>query len=563
MMKHWLDEQADVVKRLRNHPSVLIHTIGNEMQLRDDDNLEKWKQISEVAKLTRKLDPFRPIVISSTYVRAKKQYDELLAPNRIDDGDIDDPHSYKSWYGNSPMVTDSKFEVDFKRRGEFAKTRPYMGQEFSTGYPDLDNGLPTLRYTRDLMTPQAWVGVYAYPGNDPKWFLEYNRAITKRWIEQLRFQREGKTAGFSMFSAECWFSHGYDAERATPYPVLEAVKQAFAPVAAALETNRRRFFSGETVETGIFVTNDDEQARDHKDLAVQAQFVDPATNKVAASQDVGKVDVAYYGNAKLTAKLTVPTIHAERQKLHLVLRVLDGETELSRSVDPIEIFPRAEKPAELPSPLKLDEAIKKAEAGETAIVFAPDVQEMLKRFPDDIYDDAKVGEEDFERRVAEAKEKKIAAPRKPKDGFAFDMKKDIGEFVDWTPARGTKLAEGLEPMDLRWWGRKNDWKAFVSTGSFRLKPTGKARELFRYIPAHGYIPAEKVPWQMRTVLFEIPVGKGRLWVCNLELADSVGVDPVADMVLRNLVAAAADPSSTAKLKGMPSHEEMLKGKLPQ
>jgi hypothetical protein len=541
---------------------VLIHTIGNEMQLRDDDNLDKWKQISDVASLTRGLDPFRPIVISSTYVRTKKQYEELLAPNTIDDGDIDDPHSYKSWYGNSPFVLDSKFEVDFRRRGEYAMTRPYMGQEFSTGYPDLDNGLPTMRYTRDLMTPQAWVGVYAYPGNDPKWFLEYNRAITKRWIEQLRFQREGKTAGFSMFSAECWFSHGYDAERVKAYPVLEAVKQAYAPVAAALETNRRRFYSGETVETGIFVTNDDEQGRDHKGLAVQAQFVDPASGKVVASLDVGKVDVAYYGNAKLTAKLTALTIHAERQRLQLVLRVLDGETELSRSADPVEIFPRAETSAALPAPLKLDEAIKKAESGETAIVFSPDMKEMLKRFPDDIYDDAKVGEEDFERRVAEAKQKKIAVPKKPKDGFAFDMKKDIGEFVDWTPARGTKLVEGLEPMDLRWWGRKGDWRAFVSTGSFRLKPTGKARELFRYIPAHGYIPAEKVPWQMRTVLFEIPVGKGRLWVCNLELADSVGVDPVADLVLRNLLAAAADSNSTANLKGMPSHEDMLKGKLP-
>ena len=44
---------------------------------RDDDNLENWKQISEVAKLTRELEPFRPVVISSTYLRAKKKYDEL------------------------------------------------------------------------------------------------------------------------------------------------------------------------------------------------------------------------------------------------------------------------------------------------------------------------------------------------------------------------------------------------------------------------------------------------------------------------------------------------------
>src|SRR5205814_4826017 len=132
-------------------------------------------------------------------------------PAGIDDGDVDDMHRYTGWYGPSAMVTDSSQD---KERLENAGRRVLIGQEMSSGYPDLDTGLPALRYTRDLLTPQAWIGVYAYPGNDPKWFLEYQRAITKRWIEQLRFQREGKTSGFSMFSAECWFNHSYDANRA-------------------------------------------------------------------------------------------------------------------------------------------------------------------------------------------------------------------------------------------------------------------------------------------------------------------------------------------------------------
>jgi hypothetical protein len=466
-----------------------------------------------------------------------------------------------------------------------------MGQEFATGYPDLDTGLPTMRYTRDLMTPQAWVGVYAYPGNDPKWFLEYQRAITKRWIEQLRFQREGKTSGFSMFSAECWFSHGYDASRVKPYPVLDSVKQAYAPVVAALETNRRRFYANENVELGIFVTNDDEQGRDFEG-SVMPQWID-RDHPFQHGVQPPRVKVPYFQTQLVKTHLLAQPADV-RRKIELRLTVLDGNKPVAVSSDPVEIFPKLlNGPIKLDVPVQLidvpaslialsnsseapkvilvgakggakaiDDVLPKVEGGATAILFSPDMQEMLKRFPDDIYDDAKVGEEDFERRVAEAKQQKKTPPRKPKEGFAFDMKKDIGEFVDWTPARGTKLVEGLEPMDLRWWGRRNDWRAFVSTGSFRLRPTGKARELFRYIPAHGYSPAEKVPWQMRTVLFEIPVGKGRLWVCNLELADSVGVDPVADIVFRNLVTAAADPSSTASLKPMPSHEEMLKGKLP-
>ncbi len=588
MMKHWLMENGDVIKRIRNHPSVLIWTVGNEMMLKDEDNLEKWKQLSEVTRQTRQLDPSRPIAVSSTYVREKKQYDELLAPNKIDDGDIDDPHSYKAWYNNSPFVSDSKFEAEFKRRGDVG--RPYMGQEFSTGYPDLDTGLPVLRYTRDLLTPQAWVGVYAYPGNDPAWFLEYNRAATKRWAEQLRFQRAGKTAGFSLFSLECWFSHGYDASRVKPYPVVEAVRQAFAPVGVALETARRRFYSGEELETNVFVSNDDEQFCDYAGLSVQAQFVDPAGGEAVAAQDVGQTDVAYYATVKLPLKLMAPVVEQGRRKLHLVLRVLADGKEISSSTDPVEVFAR---PAageievkaglemhDLPPALKvfastsqkpavilvgpaakagtIDDVLKKVEAGATAILFSPARGEMAKRFRDDVIDDDKAFEEDYRKRVEDAKTKGQPAPKKPQD----PTKKDTGEFADWTPARGTKLVEGLEPMDLRWWGRTDDWRVFVSASSHRLMPGGKARELIRYIPAHGYIPDDRVPMQYRTVLFELPVGKGRLWVCDLDLVSSLNVDPVADLVARNLVAAAADPESTQKLLPMPSHEEMLKGKLP-
>ena len=113
-------------------------------------------------------------------------------------------------------------------------------------------------------------------------------------------------------------------------------------------------------------------------------------------------------------------------------------------------------------------------------------------------------------------------------------------------------------MDLKWWGRKDDWRVFVANASHRLKAGGKARELIRYIPPHGYIPAEKVKEQYRTVLFEIPLGKGRLWVCDLDLEASVSVDPLAQQFAMNLLRAAADPHSTDKLPHLPSHEELSK-----
>src|SRR5438128_3782811 len=121
------------------------------------------------------------------------------------------------------------------------------------------------KYAVELVTPQAWVGEQTAPAA----FLEHHRAVTKRWAEQLRFQRADRTAGFLMFSVECWFRHSYEPDSIQPYPVVAAMKDAWAPVGLAIETGRRRFFSGEKLETAVFVTNDDEQFRDYRNLELR------------------------------------------------------------------------------------------------------------------------------------------------------------------------------------------------------------------------------------------------------------------------------------------------------
>jgi hypothetical protein len=133
----------------------------------------------------------------------------------------------------------------------------------------------------------------------------------------------------------------------------------------------------------------------------------------------------------------------------------------------------------------------------------------------------------------------------------LEARKVTGEYADYAPCAGTKLAEGLRAMDIKWWGRKGDWRVFVTSGAHRLKPGGAARELMRFIPAHSYIPAERSQEQYLTVLFEIPAGLGRVWVCDLDLEESVAVDPAARLLAISLMRAAADVSSTRKLPGAP------------
>lgn len=559
--KHWLDENADVIRRGRNHPSVLIWTVGNEMMLRDADNPEKWKQLSEVVKQTRELDPTRPVVCSSTYARDEKLYTKVIKPNGFDDGDLDDVHYYRGWYSASPFVTDSTFAKEAKDRGSLPP-RCLIGQEMAAGYPDLDTGLPVLRYTRDLVTPQAWIGVNAYPGGDPSIFLEHERAVNKRWAEQLRFQRTDHTSGFMLFSAECWFSHSYDPQKATPYStILEGVKQAYQPVGLAIETGRRRFFAGEHLKTTVFVTNDDEQFRDLSNVEVRAQIVSPGvphrtpqSRAVWSEAKVTTPGVPYYATQALPLELDVPRGAFNRSSLALVLTATAGGVEISRTIEFIEVFPAADVRLNVQRPedsgAKGDEipfSEHSFSAGDTVTVLGGPAD--LKR---------------LEPLTAAGKTVILLSPGKSiVDAFPndiLDAKDDVGEYADWAPVAGTALAADLQPMDLKWWGRKDDWRCCVLTASHRLKPGGKARELVRFIPAHSYISADKIPQQYRVAMFEIPVGKGRVWVCDLDLEASVNVDPAAALFARNLLKAAADPHSTENLPRMPTHEEMLKGR---
>jgi hypothetical protein len=218
----------------------------------------------------------------------------------------------------------------------------------------------------------------------------------------------------------------------------------------------------------------------------------------------------YYATIKVPVKLPAPVVK-RRTKLSLITRLTDHNQLISQTSDPVEIFGQRApghtagnvviiqrgKPIDDLAPGK--PLHQKISNGATCIVFSPG-ERIAKLFPDDI----------------------------------LDVRTATAEFADWTPARGTKLAENLEPMDLKWWARKNDDRAFIASSSHRLKPTGKARELIRYIPPHSYISVEKIPDQYRVLMSEIPIGKGRLWICDLDLDASVDIDPVARIFADNL-----------------------------
>ena len=330
-----------------------------------------------------------------------------------------------------------------------------------------------------------------------------------------------------------------------PYPVYFAAKQAYAPIGLALGTTQRRFWAGDTISTDVYVTNDDEQFRDFSNVTVQCslRMNAPIDAPDINSEPVKVGTLAYYQTAKVPITLPIRSIgQLPRLDAKLMLRLIDSDgKELAASSDDVEIFA---KPADLPKPpadvviIKHGESLAglaeghalhdKIAAGATAIVFSPANKDIAALFPEALLADAK------------------------------ETQKYI-EFADIAPILGTKLAEHLEPMDLKWWARPKDGRAFLGTSSERLKPDGPGRELIRYIPPHGYISPDKLAEQYRVVLCEIPVGKGRVWICDLDVDACAAVDPAARLFAEDLYAAAADADSTREVHKIPTHEQMING----
>ncbi|RKZ09544.1 hypothetical protein DRQ32_08050, partial [bacterium] len=308
LLEAWFNETLDLVKQLRNHPSIVIWTLGNEFcydpryhQDEDDPEggyLEKMKILDELIGRIREIDPTRPICIWSNYTREPHIYEPILEPNGIDDGDITDPHRYCGWYGRS-VFHDANHNGGYLT-GNLGQA--CMSQEASTGYPNNDNGSPQRIYIQ-MYVPQSWIGDEAYEHRDPATFLEYHALISKEWMEDVR--RTRRTAGWQAFSNVCWFKNVTLAGHIEPYPVYYEMKKALQPVLVSLDQRDRHCYQGNEFSGKIVVVNDDVDGKDVKGLSCTIRIKN-ADGKTVFETHEKIDDCTYYSNRTKDFSFVVP-----------------------------------------------------------------------------------------------------------------------------------------------------------------------------------------------------------------------------------------------------------------
>ncbi|MFA6426416.1 MAG: sugar-binding domain-containing protein, partial [Phycisphaerae bacterium] len=300
LLQIWRQDMVDLIKSLKNHPSIIMWTVANEQCFWQDPNYErrvkKWRIISDMVKTIREIDPTRPIVMDSHYVRDYSVNPEALTYH-FDDGDISDEHIYLGWYRPS-VFSDELYNGLYLPRH---CAQPMISQEASTGYPNGDTGCATRWYIQNFVT-QTWVGDDAYEHRNPAAFLAHNAFVTKEWVEDVR--RTRRTAGWMMFSNVCWFQNVSDMAHIKPYPVYDAFKTAMSDVLISLDHRNRHYFAGETIKGNVFVVNDDRDKRNLKKLRCELTLL--YHNDVIARSEVSLPDCNYFENQSCPVEIRVP-----------------------------------------------------------------------------------------------------------------------------------------------------------------------------------------------------------------------------------------------------------------
>ena len=331
LLKAWKAEFLSLIREHRNHPSIILWTVNNEMKFpvleKDPDVLrQKWFILDDMIKSMRQLDPTRPVVADSSYVRkeAAKSYRTVVQPNHLDDGDVDDRHAYFGWY--NPTF----FHFFDGELGQESATpgRPLISQEMATGYPNNDDGHPVRFYLFKNYTPQALVGDDAYEDADPAIFLKRQAFMTKELAETFRRTERDTAAGILYFSYFTWFTAPWSAEKIKPQPAYYALKTALQPVLVSAELYGRHFYAGRTIQRRVCIMNDSENFSDLPASRLTWEIKDG--ENVLNRGQVEVPPVGYYSNQWLAVDFTMPeNLPAPRVDAQLVLKLEAGGEVLS------------------------------------------------------------------------------------------------------------------------------------------------------------------------------------------------------------------------------------------
>jgi len=508
----WHDEFLDLIRKYRNHPSLLFWTVNNEMKFYDnDEDLERAKEkftiISDVVKEIRAIDPTHPVCFDSNYQsQGKEEKFGKAFMDSVDDGDIDDVHGYYNWYDYSLFRF---FDGEFQSRK--MPLRPLISQEMSTGYPNNETGHPTRSYQLIHQNPMSLVGYEGYDWCDPSAFLHTQAFVTKELAEAIR-RTCPEASGVMHFSYMTWFRQCYDAEKIEPYPTYYALQKALQPVLVSAELWGRHFFAGAELPVRICIVNDHTEGRALEPMLLHWEIV-TETGEVLRSGSVNTSGVEYYGRLWLEPEILLPDPSLPKQNVTLRLRLTENGLPVSEN--------------------------------EYGLLLATKEWACLSEEAQNDRNQNDNSPEELRRRIEEGENmvflncKELAQKVFPEyiKGWIIPTEGDIA-FME---REEDPVFEGIGPLELRYFNNGKREIPLVCTAALKTVRCPEVRELAGQMKIHAYIDGgsredrlAKIESMRGFPIVEISVGKGKALVSTM-CTEKAGTDPVAARLLNNML----------------------------
>ncbi len=560
----WRAEFLSLLKKYRNHPSLLFWTVNNEMKFYDNDEdleraKEKYRYISDVVKDMRSVDPTRPICFDSNY-QAKgkdaKYGKDFMAT--IDDGDIDDMHAYYNWYDYSLFRF---FNGEFQERFKMAD-RPLISQEMSTGYPNNETGHPTHSYQIIHQNPESLIGYDCYDYADPANFLWAQSFITGELAEALRRSND-KASGIMHFALLTWFKQVYDADRIEPWPTYYALARALQPVLVSAELWGRHQYAGEPLATRICVVNDLEEGRTLRPTLLRWELRDDRGN-VMRKGDMALDSVPHYGRQWVNPGIVIPeNLPADKVKAKLYLKLTEDGLPVSENEYELLLTTRDWAKGEPVGNAKTTFAMLDAQAASLkALGIDTDnytsVAQMIAAKPtvaiiSDIHTvseaDAKALR-DYEERGGHLlflNSNEVAKAVFPEHILSWEVPTE-GD-ITFMERNDSRVFDGIEPLELRYFNNNLREIPTACNTTMQVVRNPALTELAGQIKIHAYIDGggsqarlDRINALRGFTMVGINEGKGSAIVSTMA-TQKADTDPIAARLLRNMVETLASGQS--------------------
>jgi len=548
LIRDWRNEFISLIHEYRNHPSIILWTVNNEMKFESEDPnkiKKKWTILSDAIKAMRIADPTRPIVADSSYVRKKalRGYEALVKPLGLDDGDVDDAHSYFGWYAGSFFnLYDGQFNA------QATPGRPLISQEMATGYPNNDDGHPVRFYLFKNYVPQALVGDDAYENADPAIFLKRQALMTKEIAETLRRTSHETGAGVLLFSYFTWFQTPWLANGIKPWPAYDGLKTALQPVLVSAELYGRHFYAGTTFEDRVCIVNDSEDYQPTPECRLVWEF--QHDGKVLSQGEAPVPPVGYYTNQWLNVEFNTPdNLPKPRIDGQLVLRLVsqDGKILSENHYDVVIATPEwAANNSESTHFVLWDPGGQDQEMGDLTELPVTTTGSIRSVSPTNIVIVAPNGAalspsdaNDLKQFVFRGGHVLMIHPENSLvdlfPGLVKGYKPKVGEIVTMHIPE-SPVFSGIEPLDLAWFDRGNRLTPIACSGVYQI--AADHQDIFPLADQcdlHGYLtkPADVQKFS-GSPLVEIHFGQGRLIASEMNFESST-TDPISMRLLSNIL----------------------------